>query len=573
MRLFRESDQIMDGKAMISSHVKCALTLLQLALVFPALGAEVRFIAVSKGMFWDQTGPGAPVQQGGNSFQFRAHAELVRPDAISSASLSLPSPSTATRQLAGQGTVWEHVERFSSRAALNNGGPNGTYKFVVQSAADGRRTNVVTLSADVYPLALRVANFVEAQTVDGKADFTLRWDAANYGANGFVQVRILDGEEIIFQSPSYPQAAGALNGSAGAVVIPRNTLDEGMVYRGEITIWRRVTEDSTGYPGVRAWAAYTQTTVFPLRTQFSETDAYWYGFAKTRRYEQTSANPPAPNGGSPAEFMAFADATAAANILGASIVTAGGGTAAFLNFAGSWRIRETFPSQQAMEARFPAGALNLVLHTAHNGIRNLSLSLPNGSYPAAPQISNFHEANVIDAAKPFVLRWNPLTGGGAGDFVQVRIRKGGAEVLRSGDHPLAPGALNGTSTSFNLPANLLAAGEGCEVEILFMKAASVDTFSYPKVVGICGFAGCTTATIRARGGNVTTPVIRDARRLAGSMEWEFSADPGRQYVVQSSSNLSVWTDSLVTNAPNANFRLRFNINAGQRQQIFRLLTR
>ena len=551
--------------------MRAVLPLLLFALSHEARGAEVRFLAVIKGSFWEQSSAAAPAQEGGNPFQFRAFAELTRSNALGSASLKWASPVSLTRQLSPQGLLWDYTAAFATRAALNNSGPNGTYTFVTQSAADGTKTNVVTLSADVYPNAPRVANFADAQGIDSKADFPLRWDSAGTGANGFAQVRIFRDEQIVFQTPSFPKAAGALNGSAAAVVIPANTLSEGGAYRGEITIWRRVTEDLTGFPGAVAWAAYTQRTKFPLRAKFAVADVHWYGFFKTQRLAQTSAHPPFLEAGEPFEFTAFAEATAAANIKAVSIGFLAG-SAALMNTAGSWSLIESFASQPALEARFPA-TLTIAMQTAHNGTLSLPLTLPAGAYPAAPQISNFHEANAIESPKPFLLRWNPLAGGTADDFVQARLTKGGAVILSSGNHPFASNALHGLSTSFSLPAGLLAPGESAEISIVFLKASARDSFSYPNGLGLCGFARQTTASIRARGGNVTTPRIRNARRADSALEFDFPADLGRQYTVQASRDFSVWTDLLITNAPGTNFFLRLPINPQQRSQTLRLLTR
>lgn len=537
--------------------------------LLPAFAAEVRFIAVSKGQLWEQTDSSSPKELAGAPFQFRAFVELARPNAISTTSLKWPAPPGTTRTLANRTNLWELQERFATRVQLNNSHPNGVYTFLTESAADGRRTNSVSLSTDSYPLALRIANFAEAQAIDSRADFTLRWDAAGTGANGFVHLRILKDGLTVFQSPSYPQAAGALNGNAASFVIPRNTLAEGGVYQGEITIWRKVIEDTKGYPGVAAWAGYTQTTSFPLRAVFAITDVHWYGFAKVQRCVQTSANPPAAV--NVFEMLAFADATQPDNLDSASIGTSSG-PAPLVKSGSSWRLRESFPTQGALDTRFPPGALTLTLDTAHNGIRQQSLALPAGSFPAAPQIANFNEASAIDSTQPFVLRWNPLAGGAASDFVQVQVRKGAALALSSAEHPFAPGALNGTSTSFALPAGFLGPGEACEVSILFLKAAVRDTFSYPRALGLCGYARQTTATVRARGGNVTTPLLRNLRRNGGAIQFDFAADPGRQYVVQGSADFRAWSNLLFTNAPGASFTLQLPIDAGSKHQFLRIVT-
>jgi hypothetical protein len=551
--------------------IRLALLILTIILVGSTRGADVRFVAVTKAALYTQNGPGIPELNSTLPYQFRALVDLTRAQAITSATIKWPQ-SGPIRTLTNYTAYWEYSERFSTPSALNVAHPNGTYTCQIQAATDGRKTNTLTLSADVYPNPPHIANFAAAQAVDSRIDFTLQWDPPGTGPSDFIHVRVFSGTQLIFETGAYPGASGALNGSALSVVIPRNVLLEGSVYRGEITAWRKST-DNAGYAGVPAWAAYTRKTEFPIRTVFGTTDVHWFGFAKVQKHTQNNALAPALTANNAFNFLAFADATAALNVKAASLKPAGGTGRALAANSTSWRFNQEFNSAQVLDTSYPAGNFDLSIDTLHNGNRIQPLTLPLPAYypAAAPQISNWNEANSFEAGKPFTVKWNPLSSGTGNDFVQVTLRRNGQVLFQTGAHPFATGttALNGMSTSVLLPANLLQPGEPGELSILFLKPVTLDTFTYPRSLGFAGYGRETIATIRTRGGNVTAPLIRNSRLNAGNMELEIPAMAGRLYLIQGSPDLRTWTDLLYTNAPSALFFPRIPHNRQQHHLFLR----
>src|SRR5262249_47020872 len=78
------------------------------------------------------------------------------------------------------------------------------------------------------------------------------------------------------------------------------------------------------------------------------------------------------------------------------------------------------------------------------------------------------------------IHWDAYVGGTTNDFVQLRIEGDMGDVVNSPE-PGAPGALNGTSTSYLIPAGSLLPGIRYRASLLFANLTSVTE-------GICGTA-------------------------------------------------------------------------------------
>jgi hypothetical protein len=552
-----------------------AIGLILLILAGPAafatFGADVKFIEIGKSIFYTQTASAPPLLQAGSAFEFKARIDLNRTQSVSSATLKLPFSSGATQALTNYGSYLELSQRYSSQPSMNFAFPNGTFTLNLQSAADGKKTNVMTLSNDVYPYAPQVVNFAPAQAIDSKADFTLQWLPPGTGANDFLRVRIFQGDQVVFESGSVPGSAGALGGSATSVMIPKNTLPEGGLFKAQIIATRQSTVDTKGYAGVSAWAAFAITTEFPLHTAFSVTDVQWYGIVKVQRFAQTSAVAPTAQPGGGFQFNAFAAPSNPQAVQSGSVKLA---NSSIKNMsatagAGAWSWTDTLDTLGSIESSYPAGNYQVTIQTLHNGLQQLLLSLSQTAFPVPAQIINWTEANSVDPAKPFLLKWTPLAGGTASDFLHVAVQRNGQTIFETGSNPFASSALNGTATSVTLPAGLLLPGEALSASILYLKASALDVFSYPHAVGFSGFGAETTALIRARGGGVPAPVLANVRAGAGALEFEVSASAGRLYSIEASTDLQHWAAIFATNAPSADFLLRLPNNLQQRQSLFR----
>src|ERR1051325_10506881 len=247
--------------------MRWAVPLLSLVLLvgaYRARAADTRFVQVRKTVSYLQTSDSIPVIQSVNPYEFRARVDTATAQSVSAVSLKWPPPSNATRTLTNFQSYWEFAQQYATPESLNLANPNGTYAVTLQNASDGKKTDVLTLSADVYPSVVRIANFVAAQTVNPSNDFPVQWDPV---ASDLVQLRVFQNDQIIFETGSVPGADGTLKGNVTTATIPKNTLRSGAIYRTQVIASRRSTFDTTGYPGVPAWAIYSRLTEFTLRTE------------------------------------------------------------------------------------------------------------------------------------------------------------------------------------------------------------------------------------------------------------------------------------------------------------------
>lgn len=118
-------------------------------------------------------------------------------------------------------------------------------------------------------------------------------------------------------------------------------------------------------------------------------------------------------------------------------------------------LTETAQSLEALSARFPMGSYQFNLEGASGVPGSVDVTLPVDSIPTI-RLVNYTAAQSVDAAQDFVLTWAPI-GATAQDGLEVQLTDSAGKVVVSSPDPGCPGALDGTSTSFKIPAGTLKA--------------------------------------------------------------------------------------------------------------------
>jgi hypothetical protein len=155
-----------------------------------------------------------------------------------------------------------------------------------------------------------------------------------------------------------------------------------------------------------------------------------------------------------------------------------------------------FPTQTALDTAAPVGNYNFIIQTKNEGQKNATLNLPSETFPPAPHISNWSEAQNISPGADFRLTWDPFVGGTTNDLILVLVGdQSGTTIYLRTPGPLEPGALNGTDSSVIIPANTLQANTTYAMEITFFKVKSTDTTSYAGATGIVGFESFTDSSL------------------------------------------------------------------------------
>lgn len=530
-------------------------------------GAEVRLYGFTKGQVYQQSGPTKATTPG--LYQFHAFVELTRPNAASSVTLRWPNGSS--RSLTNYSTSWRILEGFPTASALNTAAPNGTYTYTMNTGGDGVKTIQLTLSADFYPEIPHLVNFAAAQEIDHTKNFTLTLGPSGAGANDFMHVRVEEGSSVVWETPSSPGLAGALNGTTTSVTIPAGILREGRTYKATISVWKTSQRNTASYAGATGLTAYVRKTEVPVRTVFTTLDTYWFGLMKRQLFVQNSSQAAVLAGDQGFGYTIFAHATDSLNITAASGRLPNSSTKTLVRSGASWGFAEKFNTQAAVDSACPNGPCTISLTTLHNGVRQVDVQISAANFPPQPYLANWDEANRIDPTKAFNLVW-ALGGGAAGDFVQVRVEKNGQTLFKTGDHPKAPGALTGLNTSVSVPAGIFAPGEEYQASILHLKPAFVEAYAYPKATGIYGVARETTGTIRTRGGNFPRPAVTGFSLKSQGLEVIISGAQGRQYVLEGTKNYANWSTVLTTNAPQNTFSVRLPFLPGDNHSAFRVVT-
>lgn len=193
-------------------------------------------------------------------------------------------------------------------------------------------------------------------------------------------------------------------------------------------------------------------------------------------YAQTAGNVVAPRPSSgddqPFNFFASVSLEDPATATGGTIRTPAGETLPLQTFPGSGFLFTSLGSNDlaALRARFAPGSYRFNLTGASGVPGQVDVTLGASSLPII-RVTNFDAAQAVDASKDFVLTWAPL-GGTVEEPLTVTITStNGQEVLQSPD-PGCPGALNGTSTSFTIPAGRLQQNDAYLVTITLAKGFS-----------------------------------------------------------------------------------------------------
>lgn len=468
----------------------------------PAGAADVSVFALFKGWRFIQTNATSSDPISPDPFLFEAFVSPAANGLVVSAALKLPNGTTNLLSQNSYDSDYKLKQSFASQVSLDAAYPSGVYNVILNTINDGLTTNSLTLPANNFPNGPRFSNYNAAQAIDANANFTLTWDPFVAGTtNDFIQLEIQGefGDEI-FRSPS-PGEPDYMDGTATSVIIPANTLQAGQQYRTRLTFYRLTTFDTIIYPGAFGVAGFTAQTEVYIQTS-SGPNVQKYFVVKSQSFNQTSSSPPAPNTARPYAFGSFIIKSSSNSVNTATLRYLPSGTNQnYIYGDNELFIEADFLSQAALDAAYPNGSYRVTMNTLNDGTKTSDLSVTGDTYPATPRISNYPQAQTIDAAADFLLTWDSFAGGTADDFIQLQFEDCQGNGLHSPD-PGEPGALTGTNNSITLSAGLLQSGRTYQAELKFFKRTSIDTNSYPGVRGLAAYGKTTKFTLVTAG----TPV-------------------------------------------------------------------
>jgi hypothetical protein len=240
-------------------------------LISTAVAADVQYYLAVKGLSLLQTNSGPPLVVTNESpFRFVAEVLANGTNSVTNVIVALPSKKLVTlTNMADDEDVADFVleQGFTNKTQLDANYKAGAFKFIIKALNDGSNSATLTLPKDLYPVAPHIANWADAQEIESKLPFVIRWDAiTNLGVNDLVLLNVeeTNGSPVL-SSPGFFQP-GALNGTNLFVEIPLNALDEARIYNAQLLVVKVAVRNTNTVPGTIGIGGYFRQTKFPLVT-------------------------------------------------------------------------------------------------------------------------------------------------------------------------------------------------------------------------------------------------------------------------------------------------------------------
>jgi hypothetical protein len=389
----------------------------------------------------------------------------------------------------------------------------GTYSFNGQNGSvtipEGFKATL-NLPVDAYPNAPHVTNFAAAQAINPAGAFTFTWDAFVGGTSSdLITLFIFDGTNQVYHTNPVPLPSSdpLLNGTATSFTLPKNTLQANKTYNAQLWFTNYTTIDSASIPGGKGATGYYRVTNFTIKTgaaiDNSPADVAAYYVAKVQDFVQTGAGTPVLDATTPFAFAAFVDEreTAGATVNNARISLPTNPVVSSPQILQSdgineWDFFREFNNKTDLDAAFKPGGYRFSINTVNQGLKTPAVTLPPDAYPVTPHVSNWANAQLIDASSAFTLNWDAFTGGTTEDFIQVSIvDQSGATVFRTPNFWEA-NPLVGTARSVLIPAGTFIAGESYDAQLLFANASTLDRTTYRNSLGTTAYTKRTAFSLQ-----------------------------------------------------------------------------
>lgn len=228
-------------------------------------------------------------------------------------------------------------------------------------------------------------------------------------------------------------------------------------------------------------------------------------------------------------------------------------------------------SAEDLDQFVPDGTYSLTMDTHYDGLKTVSLGITNANYPNDPLIANHQAALAINPTNDFVVQWHGITDPGPDDIVALRVMNAFNRVVYQTPGLNELNALPGSSTEWTIPAGTLPSGRTFHCELAYVRVVSIDTNSYPGVVGLTYFAKVTSAPIQTTGSR--RPLRLNWRSSTnGSHTIRLDTEPMASYLLEFSSNLQNWytTSYFSTVANGATEHFDFTVSKSTLPMFYRI---
>ncbi len=267
-----------------------------------------------------------------------------------------------------------------------------------------------------------------------------------------------------------------------------------------------------------------------------------YSIAKIAHYEQASAADPVAASATPFVFGAFVqNRQGRTDIEAGSVTLPDTTTRPMAMVAGVLSYRETPDTEAALEAAFPSGTYRLSFGPTGRRATVIPMSMPAG-HPQVPKIANFAEAQTINGAQDFTLRWNTFSGVDPGDSLSLVLTDEAThQVVFQAPDACVPRDLPVTATSIVIPAGLLANNKTYRGTLAFQRIFYSSTNTVPEMSGVGMVSRSTGFTLKTGGGGPVDPARFTGYRLLpnGHPQMILTGMAAHSYILQRSDGIGV----------------------------------
>jgi hypothetical protein len=273
-----------------------------------------------------------------------------------------------------------------------------------------------------------------------------------------------------------------------------------------------------------------------------------YSVSKNLSYDQTSTADPIPRADAPFLFGAFISSPQSGPAATAGSITPPNQPSKDLMmvpFTSFLSLSEMPATESALETAFPPGGYVLRFTQTGQPERVISMSMP-ATGTTIPKIANFTEAQAVNAAQDFTLRWSAFANAGADSYISLVISDNAGKVVFQAPDACVPRTLAATATSIVIPANTLRSNATYSAVLQFGRLFYNSTNAVPQMAGSGSVARITYFTIKTGtgGGTGVSPARFVGFRLLsnGHPELNLTGTALRTYTVERTSNLGapVW---------------------------------
>lgn len=274
---------------------------------------------------------------------------------------------------------------------------------------------------------------------------------------------------------------------------------------------------------------------------------FWgsYSVSKVLKLEQTSAADPQvdPLDQSPFVFSAFIlSPTRGPTVTAGSLTLPSGAQTNLSATFGYLQSLEAFDTAAELETAFPPGGYTLRFTQTGQPERVIPMNLP-ATFAAVPKITNFPEAQGVNAGQDFTLQWNAFSGAAAEDFISLLISDDVGEVVFQAPDSCVPRELPATATSIVIPAGTFQTNRIYNAQLSFGRSFYFSTNTVTEMAGygsIVRYTRFTVATGTDGGPGPGGPATFAGFRLNpdGNPELELGGTAGRPYGIQRAASVS-----------------------------------